>query len=360
MRIKYVGPVSDSSGYAEAARMNIRGLLTAGVEVTIKNNSFEGEASVIDDLTHLVDIGIDYDTVVTHLTPNNYPFHTEEGKKNIGITVWETTHIPSSWVAECNKMDRIIVPCEQNVQSFRSSGVKVPILRVPHAIEVNNAPPAVIKGFEGVYKFYSIFQWTERKNPIGLLRAYFAEFSADEPVCLVLKTYSDFTKPLPPQVKELLNAVKSIRNAAGLKSTPPVVLVVKNMTKDEVWALHAGCDAFVLPHRAEGFGLPIAEAMALGKPVIATTFGGPNDFMTTQNSFRVGYKMTPVFGMPWIADYDGRQWWSEPDLEEVTQNMRHVYTDRAYAVELGRQAQEDMQKYSVINIGKQLVKALEV
>lgn len=364
LKIKYVCPIHDASGYAAAARMYIVGLIDAGVEITIKDSSFEGKKDGLGAewarLTELIGRELDYDTVVVHLTPNNYPLHAEEGKRNIGITVWETSAISEDWVPCCNMMDGVIVPCAQNVSAFASAGVTVPIVVVPYAIEVpEGAGPASLPGTEGLYRFYSIFQWTERKNPAGLLKAYFAEFSPDEPVCLVLKTYIDFLQPIRKQKREIARAVDMVRRNANFQGAPPVYLVVKRMSKEEVFALHAACDCFVLAHRGEGFGLPIAEAMALGKPAIATTFGGPEDFMKPAYSMPVGYSLTPTSGMPWIEHYNGKQWWAEPDLKAFSACMRRAYADREWSAEMGRRAAIEMKAYGKAEVGLKLREVIE-
>ena len=56
----------------------------------------------------------------------------------------------------------------------------------------------------------------------------------------------------------------------------------------------AACDAYVSLHRSEGTGLTITDAMALGKPVIATSWSGNMDFMDVSNSFPVRYELVEL------------------------------------------------------------------
>ena len=74
----------------------------------------------------------------------------------------------------------------------------------------------------------------------------------------------------------------------------------------------AGCDCYVSLHRSEGFGLTIAECMALGKPVIATAFSAPTDFMTEENSYPVPYELTRVGADCEIYPAEGT--WADPDV----------------------------------------------
>ena len=61
-------------------------------------------------------------------------------------------------------------------------------------------------------------------------------------------------------------------------------------------SLIALCDCYVSLHRAEAFGLPIAQAMWLGKPVIATAYSGNLDYMTPENSYLVRSRLVPIDG----------------------------------------------------------------
>ena len=67
-------------------------------------------------------------------------------------------------------------------------------------------------------------------------------------------------------------------------------MIEEYLTPGEKDALTAACDCYVSLHRAEGFGFTMAEAMYLGKPVIATGYSGNLDFMTAENSYLVDYE----------------------------------------------------------------------
>ncbi len=102
------------------------------------------------------------------------------------------------------------------------------------------------------------------------------------------------------------------------------------LPRNEVTGLMSLCDCYVSLHRAEGFGLSMAEAMALGKPVIATGYSGNLEFMTTDNSLLVDYNLVPI-GRTW-GPYREGQLWAEPSLEHAAQLMRRVFEDRASAM----------------------------
>ena len=161
----------------------------------------------------------------------------------------------------------------------------------------------------------------ERKNPLGLIRAFKAAFRNDESVRLVLKT--SFGDRHPAQLQELLDA------AGGGNIT----VINEVYSPDEVLSLMEACDAYVSLHRSEGLGLTMAEAMLMGKPVIATNFSGNVDFMDDSNSLLVPYELVKL-GRP-IPPYDANLEWAEPSIEHAAGLMRRVYENQPWAREVG-------------------------
>jgi glycosyltransferase involved in cell wall biosynthesis len=106
--------------------------------------------------------------------------------------------------------------------------------------------------------------------------------------------------------------------------------------------LLASCDCYVSLHRAEGFGLTLAEAMYFGRPVIATGYSGNLDFMHDGNSHLIDYELTSIGSGAEPYPPDGE--WAEPDLEQASRIMRHVFDNRAQSRELGAQAALDIRR----------------
>src|SRR5205085_6826443 len=101
-----------------------------------------------------------------------------------------------------------------------------------------------------------------------------------------------------------------------------IVVVDRSLTAAERDGLMAGCDCYVSLHRSEGFGLTLAEAMALGKPVIGTGYSGNLDFMDEGNSYLVDYEIGLVGPDCEIYPADGE--WAEPSIEHAAALMRDV------------------------------------
>jgi glycosyltransferase involved in cell wall biosynthesis len=333
MNITYVGPIWDSSGYAEAARNNIAALYTVGVDVNVKQISFERFKSDLGDLGKLVSSRINAcdpgNIQIIHTTPNVFNQHYIEGKYNIGYTVWETDRLPEEWVPECNRMQEIWVPCQHNVEAFKRSGVTKPVICVPHAFNSNylsgDRDELPIQNIdENDFVFYSIFQWTERKNPIGLLKAYLTEFKENENVVLVLKTY--MIDPTNKNEKETIkDQIKSIKAALHLGSYPKILLISSLLSSQQIKELHRIGDCFISLHSCEGFGVPIVEAMLSDSTIITTGYGGPDDFIINGvTGYSIPYTMSPVCNMPW-SHYRGNQNWASPDLGAAKVAMRDCF-----------------------------------
>lgn len=184
---------------------------------------------------------------------------------------------------------------------------------------------------DGEYTFLFTFHMMsvmERKNPMGLIRAFSKAFGPDDPVCLVLKT--SFGDRHPAQIKELRLAAEM----SGVK----IKIIDQVYSPDEVLSLMDACDAYVSLHRSEGLGLTMAEAMLMGKPVIATNYSGNVDFMDDSNSLLVPYDLVKL-GRP-IPPYDANLHWAEPSVDEAAKAMRKVFENQEWARELGARARE--------------------
>ncbi len=158
---------------------------------------------------------------------------------------------------------------------------------------------------------FDFFSTARRKNPVGLVEAYKRAFEPGDGAQLVIKSFNGDVKP------ESLAQLE--RAAAGRDDIHVIDRFLPVEQKD---ALLARADAYVSLHRSEGFGLSLAEAMLLGKPVIATGYSGNLQFMTPANSWLVGYELTRVGEGVEMYPPDAR--WAEPDLDHAAELMREV------------------------------------
>lgn len=235
----------------------------------------------------------------------------------IGWSMLEVTGLPQTWVDGCNSMDEVWVPSSFNVETFRASGVTVPIRVMPLGVDVDYFHPG-ITGFRPStrFTFLSVFEWGERKAPEVLMRAFAEEFKESEDVVLLLSVAN--RDPMV-NIQEQIDALQLGRSA------PIVVMPNARFTGPQMGSLYRSADCFVLPTRGEGWGMPVLEAMASGLPVIATRWSGPADFLHEG----VGYPLEPARLVPAEARcpyYAGFEW-ADPDVDQLRSLMRAVYED---------------------------------
>jgi GT2 family glycosyltransferase len=259
-------------------------------------------------------------------------FSRVRGKPGVGWTMLEVTGLPRDWVAGCNTMDEVWVPASFNVETFKSSGVKVPIHVMPLGVDVDYFHPG-IRSFRpsSRFTFLSIFEWGERKAPELLLNAFANEFKPSDDALLLLSVFN-----IDPTIDVAVEIAKLDLPA----SAPIAVLVNPEFADYQMGSLYRSADCFVLPTRGEGFGMPVLEAMASGLPAIATNWSGPADFLHDG----IGYPLQVRSMIPAIARcpyYEGFEW-ADPDPDHLRALMRHVYEHPDEARAKGAAAASDV------------------
>jgi glycosyltransferase involved in cell wall biosynthesis len=252
---------------------------------------------------------------------------------NIGCWHWELPELPDAWVTAAEPLNEIWAP-SSFIQSAVSRKVTIPVVHMPHGIAVTNIEaclPEELGVPRGRFTFLCMFDFGSvghRKNPLGAVMAFRRAFPEESsPVALLIKT--NHASSHPEEAAEL---------AERLRGIPNVYLTDRALPRGEVNGLLAACDAVVSLHHSEGFGLILAEAMALGKPVIATGWSGNMDFMNGSNSCPVGYELVTLdrtFGY-----YQAGQQWAEPDVDHAAHLMRRVCEDAQWRTELGERARQ--------------------
>jgi glycosyltransferase involved in cell wall biosynthesis len=252
--------------------------------------------------------------------------------RRIGVWGWETNMIPPRWQAAFALIDEIWVYSQFMAENI-AAVAPVPVVALPPPVQPprRNRPPLRL-GVPGGFLFLFVFDYLstiQRKNPVGLIEAFKRAFEPAEGPQLLIKTINAPLRPLAEE--EVLWAVEG---------RPDIHVVDRSLSGEEKDAVMMACDCYVSLHRSEGFGLTMAEAMAIGKPVIGTGYSGNVDFMTEANSFLVDYAITKVGPGCEIYPPDGE--WAEPDLGHAASLMRSVYEHPEEAARRGAQARQDV------------------
>jgi GT2 family glycosyltransferase/glycosyltransferase involved in cell wall biosynthesis len=165
-----------------------------------------------------------------------------------------------------------------------------------------------------------------RYNTLAVIDAYGAAFVAEDDVALVVKDYG------------ASSGDTTIRQRLALRRGAARIDYVGEFTdKRALIRLYKACDAFVSPHRGEGFGMKILDAMACGLPVITPLFGGPTTYCRPDNCFPVTFALTPVGDCldTRSLNITNSPMWAEVDPKSLREQMRRVYADRAEATRVG-------------------------
>lgn len=345
--VEIKGPIYGPSGYSEALRRLAMGLWENNMDVAIKpitiHPSEQKVAHKHINLIHQDQITSPalYDTAMVFYLADYFVHHLAGKRRRIGYTMLEVDGVPGNWVQYCNTyLTELWVPSTFNHHTFKKSGVRIPIHIVPLGVDINTYNPHVtpLLPGDGKFSFLCVAEWGERKNIHLLMRAFQAEFKKTEPVRLLLRTSSH--DPAVSIEKEL--SQYDLRNVVFLKDA---------YDTHQMPSLFKSADCFVLPSSGEGWGLPYAEAMACGVPVIGTAWSANLDFMNHENS----YLLRPERIVPAIARcplYAGFNW-ALPDVDHLRRLMRHVYENQEEARMKGQVASRHIaENFSIVKVGE--------
>ncbi|WP_239142741.1 glycosyltransferase family 4 protein [Variovorax sp. WS11] len=322
--------------YPSGLRVSVESMVQAMASVGVSASLRDVRTDAKDDPHHVDFRGAEsYDVTVIHTQPEPFfdrayaraqLFERKPRTYRIAYWYWEFDTIPDAWVAHAQGVDEVWTATEFVAKGLREK-LSVPVRTMFPGVKLapyERRSKAYFGLSEEPFTFLFTFHMMsvmERKNPLGLIRAFKEAFREEEAVRLVLKT--SFGDRHPAQMQELRDA------AAGAN----VTIIDQVYNPDEVLSLMDACDAYVSLHRSEGLGLTMAEAMLMGKPVIATNFSGNVDFMDDSNSLLVPYKLVKL-GKP-IPPYDADLEWAEPSEQHAAELMRRVYDNQAWAKEVG-------------------------
>jgi glycosyltransferase involved in cell wall biosynthesis len=351
--VNVAGFLRGALGLGEAARLYVAALQAAGVPVSTTTVEVPlpetgGAIRKEADFSELSADGDQPFNLVCVNAPELPRFYEDvgpgffRGKRGIGVYAWEVDRVPAAWSWAFEIVDEVWSYSSYVADIMRAAAPK-PVARVPlPVLEPRPATGEVDLGLPERFTFLFLFDFystLQRKNPLGLIDAFTRAFRPGEGPQLVLKSFNGDFKP---------ERLAALQQAAA--AHPDVHVIDRWLSVAERDALVAGCDCYASLHRAEGFGLTLAEAMVRGKPVIATGFSGNTDFMTEENSFLVDYSLTRVGDDGENYPADGV--WAEPNLDHAAELMRRVWEDRAESERRAARGHELVEAFSPERVGR--------
>ena len=234
----------------------------------------------------------------------------------VGFWAWEVSAFPDRFAEAFGYLDEVWVG-SRHVRDAVAAKATVPVLAIPQPVSLSDAsasapaPAGLPDGFRFLFAFdyLSVF---ERKNPLATIEAFARAFPPGSGASLIVKSLNGDHDPESHR-----------RLRAAVAAHPDAHLIEQRLSPADRDGLMNAADCYVSLHRAEGFGYTLAEAMWLGKPVIATGYSGNVDYMSRDNSYLVDHRLVEIG--PGHEPYPADGVWAQPDVDHAARLMREVF-----------------------------------
>lgn len=327
--INVIGPLDKISGLGVSARGYLDGLRAAGMTrlgSRAQQREFAIQKSIKDTTTlpaYLNNAAIN----IVHMNGDTLPILLQdggeklfEGKYNVAVWYWELPTLRPEWQVMMKHFHEFWAPTPFIARALQQSTVK-PVRLVPPYLAylpgLRPIPRLAGEPANFVYCF-DANSILERKNPGALLDAFCTAFPKDSTAFDVQLTFK-ITYPS----RKILEVDRLYKAAANDKR----IKIIDHLLSDgDLHALIASATAYVSPHRSEGLGLTVIEAMGAGVPVIATPFGGVDTFVTQDAAFPIEFRHVELEGD--YTPYPQGFVWADPDVKSLAQQLTFVLQHR--------------------------------
>lgn len=337
--VNLIGNICAESGLGQSCRLVASALDKTGFPLSIyKYEQLGAEGQGDHSWANRLSKELPYDVNLIHINPHELglAFIQQDTsvwnyRYNIGYWLWELEEFPDEWTPCFQCLDEIWAPSEFICNAIRKK-TTLPVRCMPYHVDVSIGTIYEREHFgipEDKFLYLMMYDQSscmERKNPIGVLNAFKKAFDKqNQSAGLVIK----INNPTPESRKQIRSVLDGYTN---------VYLIEETLSRDEVNSLTKCVDVVVSLHRAEGFGLVLAEAMLLGTPTIATNWSSNTEFMNEDVACMVDYELTTIEkDMP---PFKAGNRWADADLEQAAGHMRKLYEDREYYEVIRNNAKE--------------------
>jgi hypothetical protein len=337
LQVVVAGLMRDGLGLGEAARGYVRALSAAGHHVSQHTVRLPGRLSPHGDpgpdgLVHVPEVSADAeaDAVIVCLNPPEIELlrasggRLPAGRAVVGAWAWEVDPLPEDWPASPQRLDELWVHSESVARVVRRAvDVEVAVVPPPVAALPDGPVPAAVaeRSDAGRPWFVALADAASalsRKNPAGAIEAFIRAFPQQDGPLLVVKVWGGDGDPIG------VDALRAL--AAGRDD---VVVLDEWLDRTHLAGLVGGASCLISLHRAEGFGLPVFEALASGVPVVVSDTGGPGDLLDPEVAHLV--LGAPSAVPEGVAAYPTGSRWSTPDLGAAAEAIRRVWDEPAAA-----------------------------
>jgi glycosyltransferase involved in cell wall biosynthesis len=328
------GVLSTASGLGESARLCLDAVRALGWNAGHADlSSLFLRSDLLQPIPGPAAVAGEGGTMILHINGPHMPYVAFRlgrtfmaGRRIIGYWAWELPRMGPDWRRGLRHVHEIWVPSQFTADSL-PPGVNVPVRVVPHPVQSSGQPDrgrfGILAGTFTVLTAFDMGSTYVRKNPRAAVEAFRRAFG-DAPDCLLLLKVGH-ASDAGWAMDDLQDAIAGMSNVRLIEAT---------LSRAEMAALVASADVVLSLHRAEGFGLLLAEAMLSGVPVVATGWSGNLDFMSPDDSALVGYRLIPVDDPQGTYAVPDSQW-AEPVVDEAAAWLRRLFTDKALRLGMG-------------------------
>ncbi|MDH5646071.1 MAG: glycosyltransferase [Candidatus Heimdallarchaeota archaeon] len=338
--INLFGYIKSEFGLGESVRLLVGAFQSVEIPLNLLNFSKVPHKQATYNFNEL-QINKLYPINLIHINPDVLPAVITDfsedyfiNKYNIAYWYWELEMLPDSWKDYSYIFHEIWTASEFIATQIRKN-TDVPVYVIPppvlgpldyNSLKKNSRKKGEKCIFLFIFDFLSV---QRRKNPEDAINAFQTAFKNEDNTRLIIKSINGHL------------AEKELKNLEQIASRDKRIILINGyVPRSEIWELISESDCYISLHAAEGFGLTIAEAMIMEKPVIATAYSGNMDFMNNENSYPVLYNKKPINIVNSI--YAENASWAEPDLNDCALKMRQVHDFPEEAAEKGERAREDI------------------
>lgn len=337
--VNLIGNICAESGLGQSCRLVASALDKTGFPLSIyKYEQLGAEGQGDHSWENRLSKELPYDVNLIHINPHELglAFIQQDAsvwnyRYNIGYWLWELEEFPDEWIPCFQCLDEIWAPSEFICNAIRKK-TTLPVRCMPYYVDVHIGTIYDRKHFgipEDKFLYLMMYDQSscmERKNPIGVLNAFKMAFEKEnENVGLVIK----INNPTPESRKQIRSVLDGYTN---------VYLIEETLSRDEVNSLTKCVDVVVSLHRAEGFGLVLAEAMLLGTPTVATNWSSNTEFMNENVACMVDYELITIEkDMP---PFKAGNRWADANLDQAAEYMKKLYEDKEYYEMIRKNAKE--------------------
>ncbi len=340
--VNLIGNIRSDAGLGQSCRLVASALEQTGIPLNIYQYTPSGQANHADTAWDAkLSKELAYEINLIHINPLELGTaycridpHAWDYRYNIAFWLWELEEFPDEWTMYFQGLDEIWAPSAFTCEAIRKK-TSLPVTCMPYYVEAPVHESYTRAHFhlpEERFLFLMMYDsrsCAERKNPEAVMHAFQKAFApSDQSVGLVIKI-NHAAKEDERHIQNIMNGYTNI------------YLIKELLDRNGVNNLIQCADVVVSLHRAEGFGLVLAEAMLLGTPVIATNWSANTEFMNEEIACMTDYEFVTLEKE--LPPFHAGCRWADPDVAQAAEYMKKLHEDRAFAKELAQRAKKYME-----------------